>query len=228
MDGVTLLDRAAAAGLRVVVVGDDMIIRGPRSCVDLVAQIREHKEEVAAELAARAEANPSAWETLATQRWGGADASPGIDIPATGWRWEVANWPIDRWLAWHRRVGELITPGADATAIREAQRRAYHEAVAAERPTAGVDDAPTGFEPIDEADAPAWAFDESLTIRTADVRASIEHHRAQLRAEERSRPAARDRLAPAAEQGRFPRPGDDRIGPPQPTDNPNDIHLEAI
>ena len=74
---------------------------------------------------------------LDAQRWGDADATPGVDVPADCWRWRVANWPIDRWLAWHRRAGELVRPGDDAGAIRAAQRRAYDE-LADENPPRGA------------------------------------------------------------------------------------------
>ena len=75
---------------------------------------------------------------------------------------------------------------------------------------------------------PAWAFDDSLTIRTVDVRASIEHHRAQLRAEDRSRPAGRDRPALVGDQGRFPQSIDDHRPEPIANAGPGDPTMEAL
>ncbi len=72
---------------------------------------------------------PPTWAELSTQRW--ADASPGIAIPDDSWRWEVAQWPIDRWLRWHRRANELMLANSDASTIRAVQRLAF-EQVAAE------------------------------------------------------------------------------------------------
>jgi hypothetical protein len=43
------------------------------------------------------------------------------------WRWAVANWPHDRWLAWRRRAGELLPERPSAEEVREADRRAYLE-----------------------------------------------------------------------------------------------------
>ena len=65
------------------------------------------------------------WAELLAQRWGDADASPGIDVPVDSWRWEVANWPIERWLEWNRLVDELRPAGANAAMIKAVQRLAY-------------------------------------------------------------------------------------------------------
>ncbi len=72
-------------------------------------------------------ANALTWNRLSGQRWGPGTRAPGIEIPAGGWRWEVACWPIDRWLVWNRRVTELTPTGADVAAIEAAQRQAYDE-----------------------------------------------------------------------------------------------------
>ena len=53
MDGVNLLDRATVAGLDVAVVGNDLVIKGPRSCADLVSEIASRKAEIVAELRTR-------------------------------------------------------------------------------------------------------------------------------------------------------------------------------
>jgi hypothetical protein len=57
------------------------------------------------------------------------------------WRWSVANWPHDRWVAWRQRVTAILAeadelvlmegredaPRADAEEIRAAERRAFDE-----------------------------------------------------------------------------------------------------
>ena len=245
MEGVILLDRAIAAGLRIKVIGDELIIRGPRECVDLVAEIQQHKAEMIAEMVARSGLGTATWSSLSAQRWDNADDSAGVSVPADCWRWDLAKWPIDRWSTWHRRAGDVTPPGADAATIRAAQRQAYDEALAAGRPPL-AEEAPVagrpaltppeesrspemdGFEPVAEAEVPAWAFDDSLTIRTVDVRASIEHHRAQLRAEDRSRPAGRDRPALVGDQGRFPQSIDDHRPEPIANAGPGDPTMEAL
>ena len=65
------------------------------------------------------------WNELSRQRWGPAEREPrpGIEIPADDWRWTVAGWPQERWAAWRRRAGEMLTHGADAAQIREAERQ---------------------------------------------------------------------------------------------------------
>jgi hypothetical protein len=53
--------------------------------------------------------------------------APGIDLPASSWRWTVARWPHPRWVAWRRRAGELEPPGATAEMIRAAEWTAYQQ-----------------------------------------------------------------------------------------------------
>ena len=88
-----------------------------------------------------------AWSDLSSRHWGDADDAPGIDIPADNWRWEVACWPVARWLIWKRCVDELLAteppvdlgpepdPGelalARAERIGSIERRAYEEMVEA-------------------------------------------------------------------------------------------------
>jgi hypothetical protein len=65
-----------------------------------------------------------------TRRWGPglADATPAIDVPKD-WRWTVANWPHDRWVAWRRRSAELQPEGPTAEQIAAADHEAYLELV---------------------------------------------------------------------------------------------------
>ena len=227
MEDLTLLGHAAASGLKIEAEGRELVITGPSSCSALVAEIARRKEEVLVELQARATiAETDPWPDLASQRWGGADASPGIDVPVDSWRWEVARWPVARWLAWNRRVAELMPAKADASTIRGVQRLAV-EQIRDEwsRPTPvepsplAVDLGPAGstpeatpfdleiglvlagFGPVAEEDFPAWVDDEALTIRTADARSSIEFHGETLRAAERS-PRLPGRVRDAAELAR--------------------------
>lgn len=48
MEGLGLLDRARAAGLRVSADGDMLVIRGPRSADGLARELLEHKGEILA------------------------------------------------------------------------------------------------------------------------------------------------------------------------------------
>jgi hypothetical protein len=69
------------------------------------------------------------WSALAIQRWGGADDSPGIDIPRD-WRASLASLPDDVWLAWRRRTTQIQSSfrrALTAAEIREADRRAAAE-----------------------------------------------------------------------------------------------------
>ena len=150
MEGLTLLKRAHDSGLTIALKGGDLIIQGPKSRSALVDEIARHKPEVVAALREReALAKAAAWNRLAGERWGDASAAPGIVVPSDHWRWEVACWPIARWLVWHRRVDELLAtepeieagpePDPDAMAQAQAraeraeacQRRAYDEMIAA-------------------------------------------------------------------------------------------------
>ena len=82
MDGLTLLDRATVAGLRVELRGDDLVLTGPRSCCALAAEMGRRKAEVLDELRQRsAGVDPVDWTIIAAQRWGGADDSSSIDVP---------------------------------------------------------------------------------------------------------------------------------------------------
>jgi len=67
------------------------------------------------------------WEELSRQTWG-APPTDAVSIVVPGdWRKVVAGWPHDRWIAWHRRWGEMAPPGSGAEAIEAAQRSAYEE-----------------------------------------------------------------------------------------------------
>lgn len=51
MDGVTLLQRAKAVGLRVMAEGDKLVIRGPKRAEPVAQQLIQHKPAVMAALA---------------------------------------------------------------------------------------------------------------------------------------------------------------------------------
>ncbi len=127
MDGLTLLEQATASSLHVEIAGDELLLKGPRSCSALVEEIGRRKAEVIAELRARATTDdPAAWTTLAARRWGGADSTPGLDVPPD-WRSDLASWPPERWLAWRKRCNALIPPKAKPAEVRAAERQAYDE-----------------------------------------------------------------------------------------------------
>jgi hypothetical protein len=68
---------------------------------------------------------------LDAQRWGPGigDDTASISIPADRWDWEVANWPHNKWLAWHHRASELAPPGSSVEQIREGHHLAYLEII---------------------------------------------------------------------------------------------------
>lgn len=72
-------------------------------------------------------ARAAAWNRLAGERWGDASRSPGIVIPADHWRWEVACWPIAKWLRWHRRSDEILPVRNKVAEIEAADYQAYCE-----------------------------------------------------------------------------------------------------
>ena len=152
MDGLGLLDRASAAGLRVAGVGDDLVLTGSRSCASLAGEIARKKAEVLAELAGRSPAAEASWSRLAGQRWADASRTSGIDVPG-----RLDDLPsVREMLARDRSTGSPV--------------------VATPAP-------PPGCPPVEVEDLPAWIEDPSLSIRVADVRASIEDHLATLQAE---------------------------------------------
>ena len=167
MDVLTLLDRVTAAGLRVELRGGELVMTGPRSCSALAAEMGRRKAEVLAELASRAEAASVGWEALAAQRWGDADESPGIDVPG--------------------RLEDLLLPSPTDAAAIPAHPNPIDLAPADEAAPPVV----ATFEPVDEDDAPAWAFDDSLTVSMATIRASIEYDQATRQAEAPRRPGQR-------------------------------------
>jgi hypothetical protein len=73
MDGLTLLHRARAAGLRIEAAGDMLKIRGPRRAEPFVRLLAEHKSEVLAALAPCA-TDARYWQSRYTARaftWAG-------------------------------------------------------------------------------------------------------------------------------------------------------------
>src|SRR5271166_3348965 len=95
MDGLTLLQRARDAGLRVEVAGSKLLIRGPKRAEPVVQLLAEHKAEVIAVLAKPAyEAgllSPSPrFERVAVL----AEDEPRLDMPCAGRRGRVQE--LDR------------------------------------------------------------------------------------------------------------------------------------
>ena len=130
MEGMILLEHANASGLRVQVSGDELILTGPSSCNELAEKILREKPSVLAALRERdAMARAAAWNRLAGERWGDASRSAGIVIPAEGWRYEIAHWPVDKWLAWHRRSTEILPVRTKVAEIEAADLQAYNELV---------------------------------------------------------------------------------------------------
>ena len=132
MDALSLLDQANASGLDIELAGDDLVLKGPRSCSSLVVEIGKRKQEVIVELRARASTvAPVTWNHLAGQRWSEGSSTPGLDVPAD-WRWDVASWPIQRWIDWRRRGDIRVEPSSKLAEIRAAERRAFDELLSSE------------------------------------------------------------------------------------------------
>jgi hypothetical protein len=121
MTALDLLSVARRRGIVLAPRGDRLGYDSPPGALtpDLRSALAQHK----AELLALLTADPFA------ARWGPAldDDVPGIDLPANSWRWVVAGWPHDRWVAWRRRSGELEPLNATAEMIRTAEHLAFIE-----------------------------------------------------------------------------------------------------
>jgi len=108
MDGLTLLNRAHAAGLDVAADGDRLVIRGPRSAEAVARLLIEHKPEVLAALIPAGQnvvADHPAW-------WRDRYATRIAHWFHSGRRWHEAELVAfsEVMLEWHRRRGTRADP----------------------------------------------------------------------------------------------------------------------
>jgi hypothetical protein len=87
MDGLTLLQRARDAGLRVEAAGDKLLIRGPKRSEPVVKLLAENKAEVLAALANAAHKPellaPSPWFKRVMPM---VEGEPGLELPCAARR----------------------------------------------------------------------------------------------------------------------------------------------
>ena len=78
MEGITFLERARAAGLRVYADGETLIIRGPRRADDVARELLEHKAEVLGQLRGWSTPEPEIQNLLA---WASELAEQALELP---------------------------------------------------------------------------------------------------------------------------------------------------
>ncbi len=157
MSPLALMAHARVRGLRISAEGGVLVCEGPLSAMtpSLRAELAAAKGPLLALLRATADtadgcylvppdADPDAdipavaedipGPTDRGQIWINPEAYSEVHWPprreADAWRWEVACWPHDRWVAWRRRSTELQPPWPRAAVIAEADYVAYLEVAA--------------------------------------------------------------------------------------------------
>jgi hypothetical protein len=118
-----LLEFCRSIDVRLSVVGDRLAYNAPPGLMtaELRSALAAHKPALLALLTGESPsdgpAEPAKPAFDPSERWGPAlaDAAPALDVPRD-WRWTVAHWPHDRWVAWRRLSAEVEARARTATA----------------------------------------------------------------------------------------------------------------
>jgi hypothetical protein len=174
-----IITRYTALGVRLWAESDRLEVAAPKGVLapgDLDV-LREHKPVLLAFLGGRTSPGGPAGDPATD-----TPPRPSAEVPSgpwsprpLPWRAILPRWPTDAREKWGRRADQLEDEGV---AWPESERRAFEE-LGGRVPTAGIppDDS---WQFIDEAACPAWADDERLSARSADLRAAAEDERGRV------------------------------------------------